>query len=64
MGIFSARAALADSENAVGPVEFRTLLDNSHILTEAATESGWAPLVPHASVRSGIQLFQAEDFGD
>lgn len=61
MGIFSARAALANRENAVGPVEFRTPLDNSKILTEAATESGWAPLIPHASVQSGIQLFQAED---
>lgn len=61
MGMFSARAALADRENEAGPVQFRTLLDNSRILAEATIDSGWTPFIPHPSVQSGIQLFQAEN---
>jgi len=61
LGVFSARAALADPGNESGPAQFNTLLKNCRTLARAADGSAWKPLVPHPSLQSGIALFQAKE---
>ena len=60
LGMFSARAALADPANQAGTRQFDMLLENGRTLVRAADGSAWKPLLPHSTLRSGIVLFQAD----
>ena len=61
LGMFSARAALADPANQAGTRQFDMLLENGRTLVRVADGSAWKPLLPHPSLRSGIVLFQAAE---
>ena len=63
LGMFSARAALADPANQAGTRQFDMLLENGRTLVRAADGSAWKPLLPHPSLRSGIVLFQTDESG-
>jgi hypothetical protein len=58
LGVFSARAALADAGHCGLANLFDTLLSNSRLLASAAENTPWKTLLPHASLRSGITLLQ------
>jgi hypothetical protein len=58
LGVFSARAALANADNHGQANTFDTLLLNSQVLASMAAGTPWKALLPHPSLRSGITLFQ------
>lgn len=63
MPLFSCAAAVAESleeaPDAAG--RFTGLVEGARKLEEASRGSGWTPLVPHASLRTGILLLRSED---
>jgi selenocysteine lyase/cysteine desulfurase len=58
LGVFTARAALADACHHGLANAFDTLVTNSQTLIKAAADTPWKALTPHSSLRSGITLFQ------
>jgi hypothetical protein len=58
LGVFSARAALADVGDQSQANSFATVLRNSQTLASATMGTAWNALLPHPSIRSGITLLQ------
>jgi hypothetical protein len=63
MPLFSCAAALAESLNHApcASERFADLVEGAAKLEEASRGTGWTPLVPHSSLRTGVLLLQSED---
>jgi selenocysteine lyase/cysteine desulfurase len=61
MGVFSGRAAFAESAAQSELNQYQALMDNGRSLSHLAEASTWQSLIPHPALRSGILLMRAKD---